>query len=178
MTTAAAVLRAVARRGEKVFEIANFVEPTNPDSRAVLTGVIELIPGKGRERVTAFVNDRKHQPGTFISLSARRVDDHSGEIKYVTVALGNVVNERSDGSEVYFDTILFNPVGESGDPIPGVQPGAVYVTRACSPALHTRLGFASPRADRPARATATEHAEHGPAGDSGATEFDDGDIPY
>ncbi|MEX3917888.1 hypothetical protein AB4Y43_16850 [Paraburkholderia sp. BR10872] len=175
MTNAAAVLRAVARRGDKVFEIASFTEPTNPDTRAVLTGVIELVQGKGRERVTAFVNDRKGQPGTFISLSARRVDDHSGEIKYVTVALGNVVNARADGSDVYYDTVLFNPVGDTGEPLPGAQPVAVYVTRACSPVLHARLGFAASRVERPARAAV---AEHGVPGNGGGTDFGDDDVPY
>jgi len=173
MTIAASVLRTVIKRDEKIFEIAKFVEPTNPSSKAVLTGVIQVLPGKGREQVSGFVNDRKDGTGSFITLSARRVDDHTGEIGYVTVAIGNVVNERRDGGEVYFDTILFNPVGANGEPIPGAQPVSVYVTRACPQTLHTRLGFAQPRVERPARAT----AENVPAGESvGADE--ELDMPY
>ena len=148
-------LRSVVNRGGKLFEIATFSEPSSAESRAVLTGAIEVVPGRGRQRVYAFVNDRRDVPGqTFISLTTRDVDEGSGEIRYIPVAIGNVVNERRDGGEVYFDTVIFNPVDRNGKNIPGSQPVSVYVTRECDPALHSKLGFAQPRLQRPARSGA------------------------
>lgn len=145
-------LRSVVNRDGKLFEIATFSEPSSAESRAVLTGAIELVPGRGRTRVFAFVNDRRDVPGqTFISLTARNVDEGTGEIGYIPVAIGNVVNERRDGGDVYFDTVIFNPVDRNGRNIPGSQPVSVYVTRECDPSLHAKLGFAQARVQRPAK---------------------------
>lgn len=164
--SAPAVLRSVLDRSGKSFEIATFSEPANSEGRAILTGAIELIPGRGRIRVYAFVNDRRDAPGQkFITLTSRQVDEHTGEISFVNVAIGNVVNSRGDGAEVYFDTIIFNPVDRDGRNLPGAQPVSVYVTRDCDLALHARLGFAQPRIDRPRRASQS------------ASEAAEGDVP-
>jgi hypothetical protein len=163
----AAVLKNVVKRGDKLFEVATFSVPSNAESQAVLVGAIELIPGRGRTRVYAFVNDRRDEPGkTFISLTSRQVNDATGEIGYATVAIGNVVNSRGDGGEVYFDTVIFNAVDASGKGIPGAQPVSAYVTRDCDPTLHAKLGFAQPRIPRPSKAVDA-------AADSGADGVDE-----
>ncbi|TES99610.1 hypothetical protein [Burkholderia cepacia] len=131
-----------------------FVPSSKPDSKAVLTGHIDLGLGDGRIAVFAFVNERKDEGSVptgakYISLTTRKVHPRSGEIGYFPVAIGNVVNSRSDGGEVFFDTVIFNPVDEDLNNIPGVQPVAVWVTEACDAALHAKLGFTSARVARP-----------------------------
>lgn len=161
------VLRAVVKRDEKLFETAVFVPSANPESRAVLTGQIDLGLGEGRIAVYAFVNQRRDDSGAkFISLTSRKVHPRTGEINYFPVAIGNPVNYRQDGSEVFFDTVIFNPVNEEGQNIPGAQPVTVWVTDACDEGLHAKLGFTSPRVQRPKKA-----ADEGvPLGDEDAAE--------
>ncbi|SEI14798.1 hypothetical protein [Paraburkholderia hospita] len=151
------VLRAVVQRGEKWFETAVFTPSSKPESKAIMTGYIDLGLGEGRISVFAFVNDRKDQAGAptgakYISLTSHKVHPRTGEIGYFPVAIGNVVNSRSDGGEVFYDTVIFNPVSEEGNNIPGAQPVAVWVTDACDAELHAKLGFVSTRVARPKKA--------------------------
>lgn len=156
------VLRAVVKRDEKLFETAVFVPSANPESRAVLTGQIDLGLGEGRIAVYAFVNQRRDESGAkFISLTSRKVHPRTGEINYFPVAIGNPVNYRGDGNEVFYDTVIFNPVDEEGQNIPGAQPVAVWVMGACDEALHSKLGFTSPRVQRPKRAAAEDEVVEG-----------------
>jgi len=147
------VLRAVVQRGEKWFETAVFVPSIKPDSKAVLTGHIDLGLGDGRIEVFAFVNERKEDGvptgAKYISLTSRKVHPRTGEIGFFPVAIGNVVNSRGDGGEVFFDTVIFNPVDHDLNNISGVQPVAVWVTEACDAELHAKLGFTSARVARP-----------------------------
>ncbi|MGU4703237.1 hypothetical protein K6L09_41960 [Burkholderia cepacia] len=168
------VLRAVVQRGEKWFETAVFVPSTKPDSKAVLTGHIDLGLGEGRIPVFAFVNERRDDGGAltgakYISLTTRKVHPRTGEIGYFPVAIGNVVNSRGDGGEVYFDTVIFNPVDEDLNNISGVPAVAVWVTDACDAALHAKLGFTSARVARPKK-----NDESQP--DASASEGDDEQI--
>lgn len=165
------VLRAVVKRGEKWFETAVFVPSSNPDSKAVMTGHIDLGLGDGRIPVFAFVNERKDEGGAptgakYISLTSKKVHPRSGEIGYFPVAIGNVVNSRGDGGEVFYDTVIFNPVAEDGNNIPGAQPVAVWVTDACDAAFHSKLGFTSARVARPKKAADEQPVESGETGES------------
>src|SRR5260363_222456 len=116
----------------------------HPESRYAMTGYIELGLGNARVPVCAFINERKRSDsqagGPFISLSTRTTDLSTGEIGYAQVALGNVVNTRSDGGEVFYDTVIFNPVDADGKNIPHSTPLSVWVTDACDAALHRALG--------------------------------------
>src|SRR5260363_203404 len=147
------VLRAVVKRADKWFETAVFWPSTHPESRYAMTGYIELGLGNARVPVCAFINERKRSDsqagGPFISLSTRTTDLSTGEIGYAQVALGNVVNTRSDGGEVFYDTVIFNPVDADGKNIPHSTPITVWVTDACDAALHRALGFTHARLPRP-----------------------------
>jgi hypothetical protein len=162
------VLRAVVQRGEKWFETAVFVPSSKPDSKAVLTGHIDLGLGDGRIPVFAFVNERKEEGvptgAKYISLTSRKVHPRTGEIGYFPVAIGNVVNSRGDGGEVFYDTVIFNPVDEDLNNIPGAQPVPVWVTDACDATLHAKLGFASARVSRPKK---QDESQSDPAADDG-----------
>jgi hypothetical protein len=166
------VLRTVVNRENKWFETAVFWRTSNPGSKAVMTGHIDLGLGHGRIPVFAFVNERTDGgTGKFITLSAHGTDQVTGEIGYKQVAIGNVVNSRADGKEVFFDTVLFNPLDDSGKNIPGAQPVSVYVTGACTDDLHSKLGFTEPRVARPKKQA--EIATSG-VSDDGGTEQESG----
>lgn len=143
------VLRNVQKLGDKYFERAVFFKATS--GRAAFKGFINLL-GNGRIPVTGFINNRRDDSGgKVISLNYTHIDQRTGEISHRTVAFGNVVNHRGDGDEVYFDTVLFNPVQENGERVEGAEPVAVWVTDACDTEFHQRLGFDQPRVTRPPR---------------------------
>lgn len=143
------ILRNVQNVDGKWFERVVFYRSTNPESRVVFFGQIDLL-GRGRIPVFGFVNDRR-EGGKVISLTSQQTDPSSGEMKYRTVALGNVVNYRNDEKPVFFDTVIFNPVDEEGRNIEGAAPVSAWVTDACDTELHQRLGFECPRVPRPKR---------------------------
>ncbi|GIL13712.1 MAG: hypothetical protein BroJett038_24320 [Chloroflexota bacterium] len=94
--------------------------------------------------VTGFINQRKDaSKAPFITLSARTIDQGSGEPSYKQVATGNAMNQRSDDQEVYFDTILFNT--EDGKVV------QARVTKAMSAEMHKAIGFANEIVARPAK---------------------------
>lgn len=164
------VLRSVVTRGDKQFETAVFYRSDKPDSKAVLIGQILLKEGGRRVRVFAFVNERKvdgleGSGAKFLTLTSQTVNEQTGEIGFVTVAIGNPVNSRSDGGDVFFDTILFTPTDERGQVEPEADPIAVWVTAGCDAALHAKLGFTSARIQRPRRSE-SEDSELG--GDASA----------
>uniref|UniRef100_UPI003F491E40 hypothetical protein n=1 Tax=Cupriavidus taiwanensis TaxID=164546 RepID=UPI003F491E40 len=152
------ILRCVRKIGEKWFEKAAFYKNTNPNSRAAFSGYIDLL-GQGRQHVFGFINARRDGEGVVISLTASYTDQASGEMGHRTVALGSVVNQRGDGGDVYFDTILFNPLNEDEQRIDDAEPVAVYVTDECDPDLHKQLGFRQARIARPKRDSATDQSQ-------------------
>ncbi len=149
------VVRAVVKRSDRWFETAVFWPAPHPESKYVMTGYIDLGLGGSRLPVFAFINERKegdpHAGGPFISLSTRLTNLRTGEISYARVAIGNVVNTRSDGGEVFYDTIIFNPVDANGKHLPDSTPITVWVTDACDATLHRILGFTHARIPRPKR---------------------------
>lgn len=152
------VLRCVRKIGEKWFEKAALYKNSDESSRAAFSGYIDLL-GQGRQHVFGFINPRRDGEGVVISLTARRTNPHSGEIGHRTVALGSVVNHRGDGGDVYFDTILFNPVNEDGERIEDAEPVAVYVTDECDTELHRQLGFRQARIARPKRGASQDDSQ-------------------
>lgn len=76
-------------------------------------------------------------------MSARTIDQGSGEPSYKQVATGNAMNQRSDDQEVYFDTILFNT--EDGKVV------QARVTKTMSAEMHKAIGFANEIVARPAK---------------------------
>lgn len=152
------ILRCVRKIDEKWFEKAAFYKNTNPNNRAAFSGYIDLL-GQGRQHVFGFINPRRDGEGVVISLTASITNPTSGEMGHRTVALGSVVNQRADGGEVYFDTILFNPLDEEERRIEDVDPVAVYVTDECDPELHRQLGFWELRRPRPKREASAGHAQ-------------------
>nr|WP_280971205.1 hypothetical protein [Cupriavidus gilardii]WDE72570.1 hypothetical protein [Cupriavidus gilardii] len=152
------ILRCVRKIGEKWFEKAAFYKNTNPNSRAAFSGYIDLL-GQGRQHVFGFINPRRDGEGVVISLTASYTDPTSGEMGRRTVALGSVVNQRADGGEVYFDTMLFNPLDEEEQRIDDAEPVAVYVTDECDSDLHRQLGFREARRPRPKRETSHDQSQ-------------------
>lgn len=152
------ILRCVRKIGEKWFEKAAFYKNTNPNSRAAFSGYIDLL-GQGRQHVFGFINPRRDGEGVVISLTASYTDPTSGEMGRRTVALGSVVNQRADGGEVYFDTMLFNPLDEEERRIDDAEPVAVYVTEECDSDLHRQLGFREARRPRPKRETSQDQSQ-------------------
>ena len=151
------VMRSVVNRDGKWFETAVLWKNANPDSKAAFSGQIDINGDGRREHVFGFINDRKDgSGGKVISLTTNYTNPQSGEMGFRQVAIGNVVNHRSDDKPVYFDTVLFNPVDESGKTIEGSTPVSVYVTKDCDAEFHAKLGFASARVDRPKKEDAPE----------------------
>ncbi len=152
---AAPALRGLVRRGEKWVETAALWPSSNPDSKAVMTGYIDLGTSQTRAPVFAFVNERKDKEGqlgsTFLSLSSPITNHTTGEITYVRVAIGNLVNTRADGEPVFYDTVIFNAIDEEGKPLADTPPISVRVTDACDTTLHRKLGFTHARLPRPLR---------------------------
>src|SRR5260364_234416 len=112
------VLRAVVKRADKWFETAVFWPSTHPESRYAMTGYIVLGLGNARVPVCAIINARKRSDsqagGPFISLSTRTTYLSTGEIGYAQVALGNEDNTRTDGGEVFYDTVIIHPLDADG----------------------------------------------------------------
>ncbi|WP_131726060.1 hypothetical protein [Bordetella pseudohinzii] len=99
----------------------------------------------GRKRdVIAHMNGRKPNPDTgeikpgFLKLSERvgKGDDQG----WREVGYGNAMNSRRDSKQVFFDTVLFNIDGETL---------SARITKHVTPEMHARLGFSSPRVERP-----------------------------
>lgn len=146
-------LRGLIKRGEKWVETAALWASSNPESKAVMTGYIDLGIGQTHIPVFAFVNDRKDKEGEpggkFISLSSPTTNHTTGEITYVRVAMGNLVNTRADGEAVFYDTVIFNAIDKEGKPLADTPPISVRVTDACDTTLHSKLGFTHARLPRP-----------------------------
>lgn len=103
------------------------------------------VVAKGQKRdVIAHMNERKPDPETgeikpgFLKLSERvgKGDDQT----WREVGYGNAMNSRKDGKQVFFDTVLFNVGGETLN---------ARVTKHVTPEMHEKLGFTSPREERP-----------------------------
>jgi len=174
------VLRNVVNRGGERFEIAVLWRNTNPESKTVFSGHIDLLGTGRREHVFGFVNDRRDgSGGKVITLTANYTDPSSGKMGYRQVAIGNVVNHRSDGKPVYFDTVVFNPIGPDGKNVEGAAPVSVYVTKDCDSDLHAKLGFAQARIDRPKRDAPSDSADNNSAPEVSAPDADDyyDDVP-
>ncbi|MFY2610797.1 hypothetical protein HMPREF3069_05200 [Achromobacter xylosoxidans] len=115
-----------------------------------------VVSGGQKRDVIAHMNERKPDPETgeikpgFLKLSERV--GKGEEQSWREVGYGNAMNVRKDGKPVFYDTVLFNVGGETLN---------ARVTQHVTPELHEKLGFTSPRAERPRteKAAKAEQAE-------------------
>ncbi|VFR81315.1 hypothetical protein ISE1_2739 [plant metagenome] len=103
------------------------------------------VVANGQKRdVIAHLNERKPDPETgevrpgFLKLSER--GGKGEDATWREVGYGNAMNHRRDDKQVFFDTVLFNVEGETLN---------ARVTKHVTPEMHQKLGFTSPRVDRP-----------------------------
>ncbi len=100
---------------------------------------------KGQKKdVIAHMNERKANLETgevkpsFLKLSERvgKGEDQT----WREVGYGNAMNTRKDGKQVFYDTVIFNVDGEILN---------ARITKHVTAEMHAKLGFTSPRQERP-----------------------------
>eukprot|EP00887_Chlorella_sp_A99_P003782 scaffold31.g3782.t1 len=102
-----------------------------------------MVNGQKKD-VIAHMNERKANPETgevkpsFLKLSERvgKGEDQT----WREVGYGNAMNTRKDGKQVFYDTVLLNVNGETLN---------ARITKHVTPEMHAKLGFTSPRQERP-----------------------------
>jgi len=126
-------------RGVKQGEARLVLWPiTDPAKKHQFSGELDKV------RVYGFIKERKDNPSQkFVTLSAKGAGPDGG---YTQVAIGNPVNTRADGSDVYFDSLVFHLADD--------ETLGARLTKTCSDEMQKSLGFTSPRVARPPKPAA------------------------
>jgi hypothetical protein len=114
-----------------------------------------VVNGQKRD-VIAHINDCKADSEVskvksgFLKLSQR--EGNGNNISWHEVGYGHAMDNRKDGKQVFFDTVLFNVDGETLN---------ARITKHVTSEMHAKLGFTSLRIERPKteKLDKTEQAE-------------------